>query len=159
MTTTPRASRHPEEMPPNVAAERGAGWRPETAGGTEGIPVFAAVVFVTVGILQIFQGISAFVTNTIYVTTENYWFAFNMTNWGWAHLIVGALAVVTGAALLTGANWARWTGVVLAGLSILANFLWLPYYPLWALVVIALDVFVIWSLTARTTMGRMAHRA
>ena len=67
------------------------------------------------------------------------------------HLILGALVVIAGVALFGGAVWARGVGVVLAGLAMIANFLWLPYYPFWAIVLIAIDIFVIWALCAGTT--------
>ena len=74
-------------------------------------------------------------------------FQFDVTTWGWVHILVGLIAAATGLALLYGAFWARTVGVVIACVSVVANFLWLPYYPLWAMVIIAFDLFVIWALT------------
>ncbi len=65
---------------------------------------------------------------------------------GLDHLSLGVLVVLAGAALFTGAMWARVVGITLAGLSMIANFMWLPYYPVWAIVLIAVDAFVIWAL-------------
>ena len=62
------------------------------------------------------------------------------------HVLVGLIGAATGAALLSGASWARIVGVVIAAVSVIANFLWLPYYPLWAVIIIAFDLFVIWAL-------------
>ena len=59
---------------------------------------------------------------------------------------VGLMAGV-GIALVTGATWARFTAIVIAGLSIIANFLWLPYYPWWSILIIALDIVVIWAVS------------
>jgi hypothetical protein len=80
------------------------------------------------------------------VTTPDYIFSFDLTGWGWVHLLLGILAAVAGFAVLQGQTWARVVGIVLAGLSMIANFLFLPYYPLWSLLIIALDVAVIWAL-------------
>ena len=63
------------------------------------------------------------------------------------HILVGLIGAVTGVALLYGHSWARIVGVVIASVSVIANFLWLPYYPLWAVIIIAFDLFVIWALT------------
>jgi hypothetical protein len=68
--------------------------------------------------------------------------------WGWIHLVIGLAAVFAGFGLFSGRVWARTVGVLVAGLSIIANFAWLPYYPGWAVLIIAFDVFVIWALTA-----------
>lgn len=166
MTATPQTPSHesqshlhPDDLPPDMSTRRGSGGIPETAGDAGGVPVFAAVVLITAGLLHIVQAMAAFGSNTLLVAAGTYVFAYTLGTWAWAHVIGGALTVLVGAALLTGAGWARWTAVVLAGLALIGNFLWLPYYPLWALVVIALDVLVIWSLTAHTTARRAGARA
>lgn len=81
------------------------------------------------------------------MATSGYTYQFNTTTWGWIHLILGILLVIAAAGLMSGAMWARVIAVFLAALSILANFLWLPYYPWWSIVVIALNVVVIWAVT------------
>ncbi|MFI6445931.1 hypothetical protein [Kitasatospora sp. NPDC050543] len=100
------------------------------------------------GALAIFEGISAIAKDDLFVRTANYAFRFSLTGWGWVHLILGIVVVLAGFALFTGAVWARAVGVVLAGLSLIANFLWLPYYPFWAVVLIAVNIFIIWALCA-----------
>jgi hypothetical protein len=74
--------------------------------------------------------------------------AFNVSvsGWGWTHLILGAVVAVAGLCLLLDMTWARVAGVALASLSAIANFLYIPYFPVWSIIVIALDVFVIWAL-------------
>lgn len=115
-------------------------------GVAAGTTIVAAILLLTAGILSIVQGIAAVASDEIFVVGLEYTYSFDVTTWGWIHLVVGVLAVVTALALMTGATWARVVGVCLAGLSIVANFLWLPYYPVWAIVVIALDVLVIWAI-------------
>lgn len=107
---------------------------------------FAGVMMVVGGALAIFQGIAAIAKDDVIVATHNYSFEFSTTGWGWIHLILGIVIVLAGFALFSGAVWARIIGVVLAGLSMLANFTWLPHYPVWSIVVIAIDIAVIWAL-------------
>ncbi|MER5968406.1 hypothetical protein ABT112_01415 [Streptomyces sp. NPDC002055] len=111
-----------------------------------GLVVFAAVMLVIGGILNIFRGIMAIAEDDIFVNTPNYVFAFDVSSWGWIHLVLGALALLAGLALFRDALWARAVGVLLAGLLLLTCFLSLPYYPLWSIVLIAVYGFVIWAL-------------
>ncbi|MET9026353.1 hypothetical protein ABZW96_12120 [Nocardia sp. NPDC004168] len=107
----------------------------------------AAVLLLAAGLLSIFQGISAIAKDDLLVSGTNYTYQFSTTTWGWIHLVLGILVVIAAVGLIAGAMWARVTAVFLAALSILANFLWLPYYPWWSTIVIALDVVVIWAVT------------
>jgi hypothetical protein len=111
-------------------------------GGT----VFAAAMLLLLGIWQIFLGIAAIARGSFFVAADDYLYQFNVTTWGWIHLILGIVAVVTGFFLFSGAAWARGVGIALAVLSAIANFFFLPYYPIWSLAIIALDVFIIWAL-------------
>lgn len=116
-------------------------------GFAAGASIAAAVLLMTVGILQLLQGISAVAKDNLLVVGPEYTYQFDITTWGWIHIVVGTLIALTGLALLSGATWARVTAIVLAALSIIANFLWLPYYPLWSILIIALDIVVIWAVT------------
>ncbi|HEY5858074.1 MAG TPA: glycosyltransferase [Aldersonia sp.] len=71
---------------------------------------------------------------------------FDTTTWGWIHILVGALLLAAGFGLFTGATWARIVAIIAASLSIIANFLWLPYYPAWSILLIALAIVVIWAI-------------
>ena len=77
---------------------------------------------------------------------RNYFYAFDLTGWGWIHRLLGILVAVVGDAIMKGQTWGRWVGIGLVGLSLIANFLFIPYYPIWSLVIIALDVAVIAAL-------------
>jgi len=120
-----------------------------------GWTAFAAILMIFGGAMAVFEGIAAIAKDDVLVTTNNYAFSFNLTSWGWIHVVLGALVVLAGIALLRDALWARVVGVFLAGLSMVANFMWLPHYPFWAVVLIAIDVFVIWALC--TEAGRQAR--
>jgi hypothetical protein len=111
---------------------------------------FAAVMMIFGGAMAIMEGIAAIAKDDVFVVNRNYAYTFNLTSWGWIHLVLGVLVVLAGIALFSGSLWARVTGVVLAGLSMVANFMWLPYYPVWAIVLIAVDAFVIWALCVGT---------
>ncbi|UAK31137.1 hypothetical protein K8O92_25305 [Nocardia asteroides] len=114
-------------------------------GVAAGTSIGAAIILVTVGLLQLFQGISAVAEDEVFITGVEYVYKFDFTTWGWIHIVLGALLMVIGFALFTGAGWARVSAIVIAALSILANFLWLPHYPWWSILIIALDVVVIWA--------------
>ncbi len=123
-----------------------------------GWTVLAAVLMIFGGTMAILEGIAAIAKDDLFVRTANYTFRFNLTGWGWVHLILGVVIVLAGCALFTGAVWARAVGVVLAGLALIANFLWLPYYPFWAIVLIAVNIFVIWALCAGTLYDSSRRR-
>ncbi|MFE0191477.1 hypothetical protein [Streptomyces sp. NPDC058989] len=111
-----------------------------------GLTLFAAVMLTISGFLAIFRGIMAIAKDAIFVATPNYVFKFDVTGWGWIHLVLGIVAALAGIALFKAATWARVTGIVIAALLLISSFLSLPYYPLWSIVLIALYGFVIWAL-------------
>jgi hypothetical protein len=106
----------------------------------------AAILMIMVGLFQVIMGLVGISTDEFYVATRSYLFQFDTTTWGWIHLVVGVVVGLAGLALLTGRIWARVVGIILAMLSAIANFLFIPYFPVWSLLIIALDVFVIWVL-------------
>jgi hypothetical protein len=120
---------------------------PPISGWALGGMVFAATMLVIIGIFQAINGLVAIIDDDFYVVRRNYTFDLDTTGWGLIHLILGIILVVVGLALYARQEWAAITAVVLAGLSAVANFFFIPYYPLWSIVVIALDVWVIWALT------------
>lgn len=124
-----------------------AGSEPPSAWAT-GFIIFAAVMMMLSGAFQAIAGLVALFEDEFYVTTPNYLLQLDTTTWGWVHLLLGVLVVIASFAVLGGRIWGRVIGVILASLSALANFAFIPYYPVWSLVVITLDVFVIWALTA-----------
>lgn len=134
--STPGASR---PAAPRPGGDSGSPW---AAAGT----VFAGVLLFVDGVLGVLKGIAGIASNDVYTSINDYVFKFSVTSWGWIHLILGVILVLVGVSILRGATWARGAGVVLASLNLIANFMWLPYTPVWAIVTIALDVFVIWAL-------------
>ena len=133
MVTDHRAGSSPAATPPSDAAV--------------GLTVFAGVMMIMVGVFQAIQGIVALFNDTFYVVGQKWTFSFDVTAWGWIHLAIGVLLGAAGFFLFRGAVWARVVGVAAVAMSAVLNFMWLPYYPLWSMLIIALDVFVIWALT------------
>ena len=113
-----------------------------------GIAVFAGVVMIIGGAFQALEGLSAIVNDKYLVVAPSTIYAFDVTVWGVIHLLVGLALLVIGFFLLRGATWARAAGIVVAAISAIVNFTWLPYSPWWALVVIGVDILVIWALAS-----------
>ncbi|MFE0647018.1 hypothetical protein ACFVZH_00320 [Streptomyces sp. NPDC059534] len=113
-----------------------------------GLTVFAAVMLALTGLVGIFRGIMAIAEDEVFVSTPNYVFKFDLTSWGWIHLALGLVALIVSFGLYRTATWARVAGVAIAALVMIANFLSMPYYPAWSIVMIAMSGFVIWALCA-----------
>jgi hypothetical protein len=122
--------------------------RGDRSGLWAGTTLFAALLMIMVGVFQALQGLIAIFENEFYVATRNYLFQFDATTWGWIHLVVGLIVAFAGWGLLSGRTWARVVGITVALVSATANFLFIPYYPFWALTIITLDIFVIWAIAA-----------
>jgi hypothetical protein len=120
----------------------------EASGWAVGFILFAAIMMIMSGIFQAIAGLVAIFENEFYVATREYLFQFDATSWGWIHLVVGVVVAFAGWGLLSGRTWARVVAITLAVLSAIANFLFIPYYPFWALLIITLDIFVIWAVSA-----------
>jgi hypothetical protein len=120
----------------------------ETSGTAVGFILFAAIMMLMSGVFQAIQGLVGIFENEFYVATRNYLFQFDATTWGWIHLIGGIIVVLAGWGLLSGQTWARTVAIIVAVLSAIANFAFIPYYPFWSLLIITLDIFVIWAVAA-----------
>ena len=112
-----------------------------------GIAATAAMFLMLAGLFQFLQGLAALIKGDFFVVGANYTYSFDTTAWGWIHLILGIIGVAVGFGLLAGATWARVLGIVIAIVGAVANFLWLPYQPVWAIIVIVFYGAVIWALT------------
>jgi len=108
---------------------------------------FAGTMMILVGAFQIINGISAIDDDQFYALTRHYFLSLDVSQWGWIHLILGILVALSGFALFSGKTWAAIVALALAMLSAINNFFFLPHYPFWSIVIIAADVWIIWSLT------------
>lgn len=128
----------------------------EEASGWTGWVVFAALLMIMMGSFQAFLGFVAIWDDGYFVRGANVTAVnFDYTTWGWIHLIVGLLAFFAGIAVLSGQTWGRAVGVVLAAAAAVVNFGFLSAEPVWATLLITINVIVIYALTAH---GRELRR-
>jgi hypothetical protein len=116
-----------------------------------GLIMFAGVVMMVAGVWHALAGVGALVNDEVYVATPGYIYSFDLTGWGWIHILLGIVVAAAGFVVLLGMMWARVVGIVLASVSLIANFMFIPHYPLWSLLIIGLDVAVIWALATYRT--------
>ena len=109
---------------------------------------FAAFMLFIAGTLQFFAGLSAILNDEFYVVGDEYAFKLDVTAWGWIHMVIGIVVFCSGLGILKGHVLGRIVGVLAACGALLANFLWLPYQPVWSTIIIAVCIGVIWALTA-----------
>ncbi|HEY2223811.1 DUF7144 family membrane protein [Actinomycetospora sp.] len=110
---------------------------------------FAGVMMAVIGAFAAIEGLAALFAPTYFVSVNNTVLTIDLTGWGWLHLILGALVLVTGLSLLGSApSWARWVGAGLVAINMLVQLAWLPAYPIWGIVAIALDVMILFALVA-----------
>jgi hypothetical protein len=137
---------------PGAHRQPGAYAEPAAAGYDDGAmhggTALAATLMILSGLWGFFMGLTAVIKQSFDVTLPNYTFQFSIHGWGWTHLIIGIVLFAAGVCVLLGQTWAKALGIVIAVFSAIANFMFLPYYPLWSIVVIAVDVFIIWALAA-----------
>jgi hypothetical protein len=119
------------------------------ASGPTGWAVFAGTVLAIVGAFNIIYGLAAIFRDEVITTTGQHVIIWDVTRYGWILFIFGILQLLAGMALFAGAGWARWTAVVLAGVNAVGNVPFLTVQPIWTGLIIALDIIVIYQLTAR----------
>lgn len=122
---------------------------------TGGVAVFAGVMLVVVAAFQILEGIAAVANNRVFTSGVHYAYAFNVTAWGWVHLVTGALGVLIGVGILRGQTVGYLAGIALAGINAVFSFAFLPYYPIWSLLIVALNVLVLWALCTQVAHDRV----
>jgi hypothetical protein len=112
---------------------------------------FASLMMIVIGSLDFFEGLIAVIRKSYYVATPNQIIVFDTTTWGWITMLLGALLVLVGLGLTSRPGVARWTAIVILVLSLLEQLSWLgnTAYPLWTLTIIALQIIVLYALTAR----------
>lgn len=109
--------------------------------------MFAAVTMIIVGALQAINGLVALLNDEFYVNVQDYTFKLDITQWGWIHVLLGLVLILAGIGIYSGNVLARSVGVIIASLSTVANFMSLPYYPVWSVIIIAINITLIWALT------------
>lgn len=109
--------------------------------------VFAVALLVTVGVFNLIDGIAAIANSHVFIANAHY-VVGDLRAWGWVVLILGALQVIAAVAVLAGSQAARWFAVVVIGLNAIGQMLFIPAYPFWSLMIIAVDVVALWGLCA-----------
>lgn len=140
--SVPQQSASPENTVAPTVRPQGS----SPASWTTGLAFFAGIMMIISGLFGAIEGLVALFRNEVFVVGTEYVFAFDLTAWGWIHLIVGILVAAAGYAVIAGRAWGRAVGIAIASLSMIANFLFIPYYPVWSLLIIILNVFVITAL-------------
>ena len=120
----------------------------QPSGWAVGWTAFAGIMMWVMGGWWILAGLIAVLNPNFFVVTSNWVFKFDASTWGWIHLLLGVLILAAGFGVFSGAVWARTVGVIIAALAALAAFAWMPYYPIWGVIFIAMAIAVIWALTA-----------
>ena len=113
--------------------------------GWTGWVVFAGILMVLAGVLWTIQGLVAVFNNDLIIFGEEGALFLNVTGWGWVHIILGLLLLLSGIIVMRGNMFGRIMAVLLVMLSIIVNFVWLPVYPLWSIIIIVIDVFVLYA--------------
>jgi hypothetical protein len=122
--------------------------------------IFAAIVMITIGTIDIIQGLAALLKDEIYLITESdLLVTTNFTAWGWSLLIWGIVLILAGAALFVGKEWGRWFAIVAVVVNMIGQIAWFPAYPLWSLVAIGLGIAVFYALTVGWRVAKSDLRA
>jgi hypothetical protein len=133
------------ETAPHEARHTGQRSSPGSIAGS----VLGGTLMIIGGAIAFLNGLGMVIKGGFYTYNANYVYHWSTKGWGWTHLILGALVFAAGFCVLLGMVWARVLGVFLATLAAVASFLTIPYYPVWSIVLIGIDVFIIWALVAR----------
>jgi len=121
--------------------------RGESSGWAEGLTAFAGLMMILIGGFQFFEGLAAVIKDQFYVVGPNYIYDLDVTAYGWIHMIWGVVVCATGFAVMAGRTWGRVVGIGVVIINATVQFFYIPYYPIWAVLLIALDVACIWALT------------
>src|SRR5512132_4391894 len=149
--STPRA---PQFQPPRDQASKGEGRRKMEASRSvperepSGWAVFAGITLLIVGSLDAFWGLAAILEDKNVIVGGNGVIIYDATTWGWVYLYLGSLVALTGVGLLARSEAARWAAIFFVSLNAIVQIVWFPSAPLWAFLIIILDVTIIYGLTA-----------
>jgi len=117
--------------------------------------VFAAVLLWVVGFFNVIDGTAALAKSSVFIGNARY-VVGDLRTWGWVALILGALQVISGVGVLAGNQVARWFGVAAIALNALGQMYFIPSYPFWSLLIIAMDVVALWGLCAYGSRENLA---
>jgi hypothetical protein len=124
--------------------------------GWAGFVAFAGVMLALIGFFDILQGLTALFNDEYFTVRNGDLLVFDFTAWGWITLIWGLVLIAAGLGLLGGRSWARWFAILAVFVNSIAEIAFLSAYPIWSTIIIALDVFVLYALTARWDESKLA---
>ncbi|KDN87468.1 DUF7144 family membrane protein [Kitasatospora cheerisanensis] len=111
-----------------------------------GASMFAGIGLSVSGTLSILLGAAGIAQDSLFSPSGHYAYQFNLTSWGWIHLVIGVWLSVAGIGVLAARSWGRWAGLTGAAISLITQFMFIPYYPLWSITVMTVDLLVLWAL-------------
>jgi hypothetical protein len=153
-TTAGQAESARQYVPRQASGYEETAGRARPRGLVLSFTLLAAILMILSGVMGFFEGLTAGLNGHFYVPRANYPFAWSVHGWGWTLLVIGVVLLAAGLALLMDQTWARVVGVVVASLSALAHFLLIPSYPLWSILLVAMNVFIIWALVSPRSEAR-----
>ncbi|KOV70062.1 integral membrane protein [Streptomyces sp. AS58] len=119
---------------------------PASSGMITGVTLFAATLLMLSGPLSILLGTAGIAGDTLF-SSPRYAYRFDLTAWGWIHLVIGVALVIAGMGVVAGKSWGRGAGIVAAAISLITQFMFIPYYPAWSIIVMILDLLIVWALS------------
>lgn len=128
--------------------------RKQEVTGWVGWVYFTSFLLMIAGLFQTIAGLAALFKDDVYAVTANHLMVLDYTQWGWIHLFLGIMLLITGAALYAGKTWAIVLGVILVGLNAVSQFVFLNAYPIWSLLIIIMDFFIAYALIVHGTEVR-----
>ncbi|MFJ9619778.1 DUF7144 family membrane protein [Streptomyces noursei] len=111
-----------------------------------GDALFAGVAMTVSGPLSVLLGITGITRDSVF-SPPGYAYRFDLTSWGWIHLVIGVALFIVGVGILLDKGWARRAGIVVAGISVITQFMFVPYYPVWSIIVMTFDLLIVWALS------------
>ena len=117
---------------------------------------FAAIMLGLVGTFNVLEGILAIANSRVYTAHQTFVFS-NLNTWGWIILVLGVFQLIAAFSLFGGSEIARWFGVSIAGVNAIGQLYYVPAYPIWSLMLFAVDILIIYGLVAYA--GRQMRNA
>ena len=140
-------------MPPTTTPAPGEA-RSHAGSHGYGLVLFAAILLFVTGCFNMIQGIAAIANSHVFVSNAHFVFG-NLKTWGWITLIVGILQLLAAAGVLAGNQLARWAAVVMLALNAIDQMFFIPAYPFWSLMIIAMDVVALYGLCAYASSANL----
>jgi len=113
------------------------------------LATFAGVLLIIGACFEVLQGAAAVSDPDFFADGSPYLYDFNVTAWGWIHIVLGVVSAIIAIGIFMSKSWAWMAGIVVVGLTIISNFLSIPHHPVWSVTVIAIDFAIIWALTVQ----------